>query len=277
MESKAATVTSNLRAVKWNFKIKEGMMANFAKRVGFKLLFRSPVQSRHAEPSMLFFVEPDDPSKPSSDLIELALAGVRAAQQIDVSEISARLKTGIQYPNIWPGEHYKLLAGLVSVLQPRLIVEIGTATGSSALCLKQFQPKGARLATFDVIPWRKYPATVLTEADFADGTLVQYVDDISQPAQIAKHKALFAEADFIFIDAAKDGRQEQLFLDNFETIEFKHNPILLFDDIRLWNMLKIWSDIKRPKLDLTSFGHWSGTGIVQWGTSLNLPEQRSIR
>lgn len=250
-------------------------MANFVKRVGFKLLFRSPVHSRHAEPSMLFFVEPDDPSKPSPDLIELALAGIHAAQQIDLSEVSARLKTGIKYPDIWPGEHYKLLAGLVSVLQPRLIVEIGTATGSSALCLKRFQHRGGRLATFDVIPWQQYPETVLTEADFADGTLEQYVDDISQPAQLAKHKALLAEADFIFIDAAKDGRQEQLFLNNFETIEFKHAPILLFDDIRLWNMLRIWNDIKRPKLDLTSFGHWSGTGIVQWGGSLNWPDRPS--
>lgn len=250
-------------------------MANFVERVGFKLLFRSPVHSRHAEPSMLFFVEPDDPSKPSPDLIELALAGIHAALQIDLSDVSARLKTGINYPNIWPGEHYKLLAGLVSILQPRLIVEIGTATGSSALCLKRFQPKGGRLATFDVIPWRQYPATVLTEADFADGTFVQYVDDISQPAQLAKHTALLAEADFIFIDAAKDGKQEQLFLNNFETIKFKHAPVLLFDDIRLWNMLRIWNDIKRPKLDLTSFGHWSGTGLVQWGGSLNWQRQTS--
>jgi len=39
---------------------------------------------------------------------------------------------------------------------------------------------------------------------------------------------------------------------------------VLFDDIRLWNMLDIWRSIDFPKLDLTSFGHWSGTGVVQW-------------
>jgi predicted O-methyltransferase YrrM len=218
---------------------------------------------------MLFFVEPNDPSKPSPELIELALAGIQAARQIDLADVSARLEPDINLLDIWPGEHYKLLSGLVSVLQPRLIVELGTATGSSALSLKRFQPKGGRLATFDVIPWRQYPGTVLTEVDFADGTLQQYVDDISQPAQLAKHKALLAEADLIFIDAAKDGMQEQLFLNNFETVEFKSDPLLIFDDIRLWNMLRIWNDIKRPKLDLTSFGHWSGTGLVQWGRSLN--------
>jgi hypothetical protein len=39
---------------------------------------------------------------------------------------------------------------------------------------------------------------------------------------------------------------------------------LVFDDIRIWNMLRIWREIVRPKLDLTSFGHWTGTGIVDW-------------
>lgn len=38
----------------------------------------------------------------------------------------------------------------------------------------------------------------------------------------------------------------------------------LFDDIRVWNMLAIWRGIRRPKLDLTSFGHWSGTGLVDY-------------
>jgi len=40
--------------------------------------------------------------------------------------------------------------------------------------------------------------------------------------------------------------------------------LVVFDDIRQWNMLKIWRDITRPKIDLTSFGHWTGTGIIDW-------------
>ena len=41
-------------------------------------------------------------------------------------------------------------------------------------------------------------------------------------------------------------------------------PIVMLDDIRLWRMLSFWQDIPRPKLDLTSFGHWSGTGLVDY-------------
>lgn len=48
------------------------------------------------------------------------------------------------------------------------------------------------------------------------------------------------------------------------TGRFKTAPIVMFDDIRLWNMLAIWWRLDRPKLDLTSFWHWSGTGLVDW-------------
>jgi hypothetical protein len=41
-------------------------------------------------------------------------------------------------------------------------------------------------------------------------------------------------------------------------------PVLVFDDTRVRNMLHTWRDVRRPKLDLTSFGHWSGTGLVHW-------------
>ena len=77
------------------------------------------------------------------------------------------------------------------------------------------------------------------------------------------HGAIKA-ADIIFVDGPKDGRFEQVFLDRLAELHLPKCPLLILDDIRLWNMLAIWRDIRRPKLDLTSFGHWSGTGIVEW-------------
>jgi predicted O-methyltransferase YrrM len=239
-------------------------MASLLKRAGFKLLMRSPVKSRHVEPSLLFFVEENDPSKPSKELINLALESVRAAQQCDLSDITARLRSKTKYTEIWPGEHYKLLAGLVTVLKPSVVIEIGTATGSSSLALKKFLPANGRVVTFDIIPWRQYPEYCLQESDFNDGTLEQRLDDLSEIEGLQKNMELLESAELIFIDAAKDGFQEQRFLDAFEKVNFEKSPILVFDDIRVWNMLKIWSGIRRPKLDLTSFGHWSGTGFVQW-------------
>jgi hypothetical protein len=215
---------------------------------------------------MLFSAD-DDSAGPTPELIDIALRAVREAGVVDLRDLSARIKNGIAWPDVWPGEHYKLLAGIAKLLQPKLVIEIGTATGLSALALRKYMPPGSKLITFDVVSWRNYPDCVLSDSDFADGSLIQHIADLSDGSQFATHRASMENADIVFIDAAKDGRQEQLFLDNFETCQFQTSPLFVFDDIRLWNMLKIWRSVKRPKLDITSFGHWSGTGLIQWQPS----------
>jgi hypothetical protein len=74
---------------------------------------------------------------------------------------------------------------------------------------------------------------------------------------------LIEETGLLFIDAEKDGTMEENFLDNLEKHRLGRKMPLIFDDIRLWNMLKVWRNNTRPRLDLTSFGHWSGTGVVE--------------
>ena len=153
-------------------------------------------------------------------------------------------------------------------MKPKLVIEIGTAKGLSSLSMKKYLPQDSSIVTYDIFPWNNYPGgNFLNESDFADGRLKQYIDDLSTKEGIAKHKELLKDAQLIFVDAAKDGSQEQRFIDNFKSIKFTNSPIFVFDDIRLWNMLKIWRELSLPKLDITSFGHWSGTGLVDWKNS----------
>ena len=42
----------------------------------------------------------------------------------------------------------------------------------------------------------------------------------------------------------------------------KKNKLLIVDDIQFVNMVDFWRGIVSPKLDMSSFGHWSGTGVV---------------
>ena len=212
---------------------------------------------------MLFSTD-DEGGQPSNKLISISTEAVKQAQQISLNDVSARLKSPPYYPDIWPGEHYKLLAGLVLTLKPKVVIEIGTYTGLSALTMKKCLEEGSKLYTFDIFEWNSFKDSCLVEDDFKDGKLVQYIDDLTDPSVVARHRGLLEEADLIFIDAAKDGSMEKKFLDNFENISFKRKPIFVFDDIRVWNMLKIWREITRPKLDLTSFGHWAGTGLIEW-------------
>jgi hypothetical protein len=104
----------------------------------------------------------------------------------------------------------------------------------------------------------------LTEGDFATGRLTQEVADIAAPGEIERYRELFDSADFIFVDGPKDGVTETNFLAALARLALPLNPVVMFDDIRVLNMVAIWRGLARPKLDLTSFGHWSGTGLVDW-------------
>ena len=228
-----------------------------------RVALRLPFQASNVQLSAIASAH-DDYSKPSDRLLQVALEAAGQARSISMSAIVEKMTRPPYYPNVWPGEHYKLLAGLVSVCQPRVVVEIGTAIGLSALAMREALPTGARLVTFDLIPWHKFPDTCLRDGDFTDGTLTQVIGDVSDPSVMRQHAEVFQAADIIFADGPKDGRFERVLLNQLAGIDLPKGPLLILDDIRLWNMLAIWREIRRPKLDITSFGHWSGTGLVDW-------------
>jgi predicted O-methyltransferase YrrM len=235
----------------------------FWKKPTLKHLLPPPVKADHGEYSMILSMH-DEPSRASSSLLKLSLAAIEAASSLDLSDISARFIHSPVYSEIWPGEHYKLLAGLTLALKPEVAIEIGTATGLSALCMKKFLPQGSRIVTFDVIPWQQYPNSLLQQEDFSDGSLVQEVANLADMNAIEKNYDLLSQATLIFIDAVHDGALEKKLVENFQKIRFQKKVYIVFDDIRTWNMLKMWREIRFPKIDLTSFGHWSGTGLVEF-------------
>lgn len=234
----------------------------FRKKSSIKQLLPPPVQAEHAEYSMILSAR-DQPAKLTPHLLQVSLKAIEHAARIDLGEVGKRNQQAIDYGNLWPGEHYRLLMGFVLALQPRRVIEIGTSTGLSSLCLKQHLPPDGKIATFDVIPWNQYPNTLFTPKDFEDQRLVQYVADLSLASIMEKYSGLIQEASLIFIDATHDGHLEHQILANLKKIPFRERVFILFDDIRVWTMLKMWREIDLPKIDLTSFGHWSGTGLVE--------------
>lgn len=191
---------------------------------------------------------------------------VRATHSIELKAVADRILEGTRLPEIWPGEHYRLLAGIVKTLKPIRIVEFGTFTGLSALAMLQCLEAHARITTIDVLPWRSFKNSCLAESDFGDGRLVQVIADLGEKTSFEQHKALLMDADMILIDGPKDGIFEPRLLSQLSSLHFSGAPIVVLDDIRFWNMVPIWEKLTAPKIDLTSYGHWSGTGIVRWRT-----------
>ncbi len=206
----------------------------------------------------------DMDNRPTERLLDLTMAAAEFARQEDLGDISSRMQEGPRWPDIWPGEHYKFLAGLVRVMKPRVVIEIGTYQGLGALALARRLPPGGAVHTFDIVPWQTIQGQTMRTEDIDSGRIVPHQDDLVSAAGFERNRALLESSTLLFVDAAKDGVMERVLLDRFESLRFREPAIVVFDDTRLWNMLDIWRDVKRPKLDATSFGHWSGTGLIDW-------------
>lgn len=228
-----------------------------------KLVLPNP-RPGHGEYSMIYDTL-NTCGRPSDYLVDLALRAAQDAWHTELPDLSRRVAADSNdFTRVWPGEHYRLLAALVKLLQPRRVVEVGTFRGLSALALKNFLPAAGKIVTFDIVPWDSLSDTCLEREDFEDGRLQQQIGDLSDAAVFELHRKVIQETELLFIDGPKDGVFERKLLRHLETIDFQKPLLVVMDDIRFWNMLATWQDIARPKLDLTSFGHWSGTGLVEW-------------
>jgi predicted O-methyltransferase YrrM len=203
----------------------------------------------------------DAPGSPSQRLLDLLPRLAERAGRAGLSLLASRGAPA--QVDCWPGEHYRLLAALVQEIQPHRVVEIGTQTGLSALAMLPLLPDGGQLVTFDVVPWNRLTPVYLRSDDFRAGRFEQVLADLGDPATARQHADLLRAADFIFVDGPKDGVFERRLLANFEVNGLREGALLLFDDVRVWNMIDIWRSIAHPKIDLTSLGHYSGSALVQ--------------
>lgn len=222
-----------------------------------------PFRSRHTEYSIVSSID-DDPARPTQRLIDVSLDAIALARHVDLTWLSRRMSGPPYYPDVWPGEHYKFLAGLVLACRPTRVIEIGTAQGLGALSMKGSLPVRSELITLDLIPWTEYDESMLLPSDFEDGGLRQVLGDLSDRRFFDSFADTLSGCDLLFVDAPKNVYFERALLDNLSSISLPSNALVIFDDIRLWNMLQIWREVTKPKLDLTSFGHWSGTGLIDW-------------
>lgn len=222
-----------------------------------------PFVSRHQEYTIASSAD-DDVSRPDAFLLDLARRVLERAPTTSLADMPTRTSAQRAFLDVWPGEHYRTLEAIVHALAPRVVVEVGTHEGLSATCMARALPPGGRIVTFDLVPSSTYPGDLLTGA--ADARIEQRIADMSDPAVVREHADLLRSADLLFVDAAKDGRMEPALWRALGEVGLKPSCVSVWDDIRMWPMLAFWRGIRAPKLDLTSFGHWAGTGIVHgWG------------
>jgi len=206
----------------------------------------------------------DETHSPTQNLIDLSLLVAHKASKLDLQQVARCFPDSMaRLINVWPGEHYKLLAGLIDTLKPETVIEIGTTDGASTLSMKSQLSVTGKITTYDPAPWNEYPGTGLSNADF-DRQLQQKITDLTDPAQANAERALIEQADIIYVDSQNDVQMANELCQLFDSLSFDKTPIIIFNEIRTLPMLKTWRNIQHAKLDMTSFGHWTGTGLVEW-------------
>jgi hypothetical protein len=198
------------------------------------------------------------------------LKAVATASAIRIEEMPGLIDSF--YYNIFPGEHYRLLVGILQQLQPQLIIDIGTFTGMSARVICNNPSSMACIHSFDLIPWTNF-ASHLNIADFEANRFQQHLESFADPIVFEHFFYLLNRAILIVCDAPKDGLFEPNSLALFAAASLSSLfRWLLLDDIRFIQMVNCWRSIAFLKPDLTAFGHWGCTGLVDISQGLKYNE-----
>ncbi len=203
-----------------------------------------------------------DQAGPPDALLDLALRAARVASETGLADLEERSGSDARWIRTWPGEHYRLLAALAAVVGPASIVEVGTFKGQGALALAA--TSRCPVVTYDLTAWPDIPGAVLTDADLVGhgGRIEQRLGDLGDAGYRASQLDTLRAADLIFVDGPKDGEWEQHAVPDLLGDLGDRRRLVVLDDVRLLPMVQLWRDLPQAKLDVTSLGHWSGTGLL---------------
>lgn len=173
-------------------------------------------------------------------------------------------KDGVSNP--WGAQHYYLLRYLASVVK-KDVLELGSGTRVSTACLADgCAEDGRRVVSTDIeYPREEHAADLPGNVSLFQEDCVSFV--LSQE---------LADFDLIFIDVDHEGVQEREVLDHLIRVGWK--GCVLMDDVRacthLRNIVLEEIDLGREVFDLTRWGHWSGSFLLNFGRHLTLHDDQ---
>ena len=143
-------------------------------------------------------------------------------------------------------EHYRLLAHISTYYENETILDIGTFKGGSALALS-FN-KNNKVISIDI---ENHLESNINRSNIEFKIL-----------NILDYPKLIQQSKLIMLDTAHDGLFEKEFYTYL--IKSNWNGIMIADDIHLNKPMKRWWKLidNKYKYDITRFGHWSGTGLI---------------
>jgi len=169
---------------------------------------------------------------------------------IDLISLSDRIKSD-EYKRYFLSrsgmEHYRLLSFVSQMNNDIQILDIGTLKGCSALAFSI--NKSNNIISIDVA----------SQVELYD--IPENVKFIIDNILSEKYVETILNSKYILLDTFHDGTFEKEFHQHL--INIKYSGFVIFDDIKLNpQMIEFWNSISNNKLELTSIGHVTGTGVV---------------
>lgn len=181
----------------------------------------------------------------------------KVLNNLDMESATIHLSTYQNYFCLPSGqEHYRLLRYLTSKIDSN-IVEIGTHAGSSAIAMSL--DTDYTILTYDVVEMKGKNYDYIKNIIFR---LTEYQKD-------SEYEDFILNSKMIFIDAPHNGFFERELYAWLKDKNYK--GLTIWDDIHLnEDMKSFWNDVDLPKLDITKYGHVTGTGAIYFSNDIEL-------
>ena len=169
-----------------------------------------------------------------------------------------------------PGkQHYMLLAYIASLFNNSTIIEIGTHRGNSSLALSYNETN--TIHSFDIVD------SVVNNQIKNLKNVQFHLENLFDADVFKKWENTILQSAFIFLDVdPHNGFMEFDFYNYLKDINYQ--GFVICDDIWFFKEMRdnFWYKIPyEQRFDLTSFGHWSGTGVFTFNNEISFQKNNN--
>jgi hypothetical protein len=152
-------------------------------------------------------------------------------------------------------EHYRLLSNFSWQFPPNTVLaDIGTSCGFSALALAH--NPNVKVITYNIEDGIGKQTCSMYDKTNIEPRIKNCLEDIDE----------LVKCPFILLDTAHEGDFERQLITALKCSGYK--GVVMCDDIHLNRaMIDFWNWVPLKKLDVSEYGHWSGTGIIIFDTN----------
>ena len=153
-------------------------------------------------------------------------------------------------------QEYRLYSYLSTLFNYTTILDIGTYNGRSAVSLSHNENN--KVISYNITDNIKDNSHKIYTKSNIEFRIKNILDDLD--------KEFLKDVKIVLIDIDHFYTIEKMMIDKLKDLGY--DGIILIDDIihpslkEFEAMQKLWNEIEDEKYDITKYGHWSGTGLV---------------